>query len=100
MLMHIRHGQLRWEQTVAPAERLARFGVPVSRALSRDLQAGASLLGDREMRRIFAKATGATVTEGDSWVQADLAGTLGVIRQRGGGEFFQAALARTLSDQV
>ena len=47
--MHIRHGQLRWEQAVAPAERLARFGVPVSRALSRDLQAGASLVGaDRE----------------------------------------------------
>ena len=32
-LMHVRHGQLRWEATVAPAERLARFGVPVSRAL-------------------------------------------------------------------
>ena len=38
-LMHIRHGQMRWQQIVAPAERLARFGVPVSRALSRDLQA-------------------------------------------------------------
>jgi gamma-glutamyltranspeptidase / glutathione hydrolase len=100
-LMHVRHGQLRWEQTVAPAERLARFGVPVSRALSRDLQAGASLLGaDREMRRIFAKGTGGIVTEGDSWVQTDLAGTLGAIRQRGGGEFFQGALARTLSEQV
>jgi gamma-glutamyltranspeptidase/glutathione hydrolase len=38
-LMHVRHGQLRWEQVVAPAERLARLGVPVSRALSRDLRA-------------------------------------------------------------
>ena len=37
MLMHIRHGQLRWEQMVSPAERLARFGVPVSRALSRGI---------------------------------------------------------------
>ena len=78
-LMHIRHGQLRWEQTVAPAERLARFGVPVSRALSRDLQAGAALLGaDRETRRIFGKGGGTAVTEGDTLVQADLAGTLGV----------------------
>jgi gamma-glutamyltranspeptidase/glutathione hydrolase len=100
-LMHIRHGQLRWEQVVAPAERLARFGVPVSRALSRDLQAGASLLGnDRETRRIFAKGAGGMVTEGDVWTQSDLAGTLGAIRQRGGGEFFQGALARTLSEQV
>ena len=101
MLMHIRHGQLRWEQTVAPAERLARFGVPVSRALSRDLQAGAAVLGnDRETRRVFGKGSGGTLTEGDIWTQGDLAGTLGAIRQRGGGEFFQGALARTLSEQV
>jgi len=31
--MHIRHGQLRWEQVVAPAERMARFGVPVTHAV-------------------------------------------------------------------
>ena len=49
-LMHVRHGQLRWEATVAPAERLARFGVPVSRALSRDLQtSGAMLDGGRAL---------------------------------------------------
>lgn len=100
-LMHIRHGSLRWEQLVAPAERLARFGVPVSRALARDLQAGASLLGaDREARRIYGKGTGRAVTEGDTWTQGDLAGTLGVLRQYGGGEFFQGALARQLSDQI
>lgn len=99
-LMHIRHGQLRWEQTVAPAERMARFGVPVSRALSRDLQAGSSLLvADREARRIFGKG-GGVIGEGDIWVQGDLAGTLGSIRQRGGGEFFQGSLARTLSEQI
>jgi gamma-glutamyltranspeptidase/glutathione hydrolase len=102
MLMHIRYGQARWEQTVAGAERLARFGVPVSRALSRDLQVGAALLGtDRETRRIFSKGgAGTAVTEGDTWAQVDLAGTLGAIRQRGGSEFFQGALARTLSDQI
>ncbi|MBX9945028.1 MAG: gamma-glutamyltransferase family protein, partial [Reyranella sp.] len=100
-LMHVRHGQLRWEQTVASAERLARFGTPVSRALSRDFQAGGSLLGsDRETRRIFAKGGAGTPAEGENLVQADLAGTLGVIRSRGGVEFFQGTLARTLSDQI
>src|SRR5437660_9506514 len=64
-LMHIRHGQTRWEFDVAGAERLARSGVPVSTALSRDLQAGATLLGaDRETRRIFGKGTGVAVTAG------------------------------------
>jgi gamma-glutamyltranspeptidase / glutathione hydrolase len=100
-LMNIRHGSMRWEQLVAPAERLARFGVPVSRALARDLQSGASLLGsDREARRIFGKGTGTAVTEGDTWTQSDLAGTLGTIRQYGGGEFFQGRSARLFSDQI
>ncbi|MDP2331149.1 MAG: gamma-glutamyltransferase [Reyranella sp.] len=100
-LMHVRHGQVRWEQVVSPGERLARFGVPVSRALSRDLQAGgAALASDSGALRVFGKAGGAMVSEGDHWVQAELAGTLGTIRARGGVEFFQGALARTLSDQV
>jgi gamma-glutamyltranspeptidase / glutathione hydrolase len=100
-LMQIRHGQLRWEQIVAPAERLARFGVPVSRALSRDLQVAAATLGtEREARRIFTRSGGGTLVEGDSLIQPDLASTLGSIRQRGGGDFFQGPLARTLSDQI
>ncbi|NQW52472.1 MAG: gamma-glutamyltransferase [Rhodospirillales bacterium] len=95
-LMHVRHGQLRWEQTVSPAERLARFGFQVSRALARDLQAGNALLGaDAEARRIFG-----TVSEGTLLTQPELAAVLGGIRQRGGAEFFQGALARTFSEQV
>lgn len=96
-LMHVRHGQGRWEQSLSAAERLARFGVPVSRALARDLQAGGALLGaDREARRIF----GGALAEGTNLVQPELAGTLGVIRSRGGVDFFQGTFARTLADQV
>ena len=80
-LMHIRHGQARWEMLVAPAERYARSGVPVSRALSRDLQVGATSLGaDAEARRVFGRGTGTAVTEGDIWAPLDLASTLGVLR--------------------
>ncbi len=97
-LMHVRHGSLRWEQVVAPAERLARFGVPVSRALARDLQAGGAVLaGDREARRILG---GGALAEGSTLTQPELAGALGAIRQRGGAEFFQGPLARTMSEQV
>jgi gamma-glutamyltranspeptidase/glutathione hydrolase len=100
-LMHIRHGQAHWEFDLAPAERMARTGVPVSRALSRDLQAGAASLGaDREARRIFGKGTGTAITEGDTWAPTDLAGTLGAIRVKGGVDFFQGALARLLSEEV
>jgi gamma-glutamyltranspeptidase / glutathione hydrolase len=100
-LMHTRHGQVPWQAVVAPAERLARLGVPVSRALSRDLQVGAAALGaDSEARRIFGRGTGSAVTEGDNFIQTELAATLGSIRQRGGGDFFSGSLARVISDQV
>jgi len=100
-LMHIRHGKLHWEQILAPAERMARAGVPVSRALSRDLRAaGGSLGGDGELRRVLTRGAGTPISEGDNWSQTDLAATLGVIRQRGGGDFFAGNLARLISDEV
>src|SRR5262245_26291321 len=73
-LMHVRHGQLRWEQAVAPAERLARSGVPVSRALSRDLQAAGGVVAGKA-GRVFTNKGGGMLTEGDLWIQADLAST-------------------------
>ncbi len=92
-LMHVRHGQLRWEATVAPAERLARFGVPVSRALGRDLQTSGAMLGGRAFG-------GGALAEGSTLTQPELASTLGAIRQRGGADFFQGQLARTMSEQM
>jgi gamma-glutamyltranspeptidase/glutathione hydrolase len=99
-LMHIRHGKLRWEQVLAPAERLARVGFPVPRALSRDLQVGAASLIGSETRRIFGKGTGTAITEGDIWSETDLAATIGVLRQRGGQDFFSGNFARLLSTQI
>jgi gamma-glutamyltranspeptidase/glutathione hydrolase len=100
-LMHARHGSVPWPAVVAPAERLARLGVPVSRALSRDLQVGAVALGaDSEARRVFGRGTGTAVTEGDNFIQTDLAATLGILRQRGGTDLSMGSLARVVSDQV
>jgi len=95
-LMHIRHGLARWEMDVAPAEKLARFGFPVSRALARDLR---SAQLDGEARRVLTR-NGAPLGEGDTLVENDLAATLGVIRQRGAADFFQGNLARVMSEQV
>jgi gamma-glutamyltranspeptidase/glutathione hydrolase len=100
-LMHIRHGRLQWAQLLSPAERFARGGFPVPRALSRDLQVGATALGaDSEARRIYGKGSGTAVTEGDIWAQTDLAATIAVLRQRGGQDFFTGTFARLLSTQI
>lgn len=97
-LMQIRHGQARWALDIAPSEKLASFGVPVSSALARDLAAGgASLSG--EARRVFASKD-ALLNQGDKLVQSDLAATLAAVRREGGVDFFQGGFARRLSDQV
>lgn len=100
-LLHARHGRARWELLVGNGERLARFGAPVSRVLSRDLQVGARLIGaDPEARRIYDKGGGVAVTEGDVFRQGDLGATLGIIKARGGGDLYQGPLARQLSASV
>ncbi|WP_445679456.1 gamma-glutamyltransferase [Radicibacter daui] len=76
-------GQLRWEATVSPAERLARFGHRLTRAEAQDL----SILGPNGFplsgwKGKTAKDEGAVVQ------QLELATLLGQIRARGGGFFY------------
>jgi gamma-glutamyltranspeptidase/glutathione hydrolase len=97
-LMQIRHGQARWELDIAPSEKLASFGVPVSRALARDLAAGGASLSD-EARRVFTR-NGVALGQGDNLVQSDLAATLAAIRRGNGVDFFQGNFARRLSEQI
>jgi gamma-glutamyltranspeptidase / glutathione hydrolase len=99
VLMQSRHGRARWEMDVAAGEKLARFGVPVSRALARDLRASSGLLDDGAARHVFTK-DGVPLSEGDNLVQTDLASTLGTVRQGGGVNFFQGNFTRVLSEQV
>ena len=65
-LMHCGMARCAWEAVVAPAERLARFGVPVSRALSRDLQSGAARSARPRSPPDLRPGTGTAVTEGDT----------------------------------
>ncbi len=88
-IMQGRYGRSRWEQVVAPAEGLARFGTPVSRALARELaDASGIIAASPELARIYQR-NGAPVREGDQLVQPDLANTLAVLRSRGGKEFHE-----------
>ncbi len=57
--LQARYGKLRWEQIVAPAENMARFGVPLSRALARDLARTSTAISG---------PTGNSLAEGDAMV--------------------------------
>lgn len=99
--LHARYGQLRWEQLVLPAERLARFGVRVPRVVTKILaRSGKSAIKDRRGRAIFFDAAGTPLVEGGVLRQVDLAATLGRIRIVGPGDFYTGPLARKFVDGV
>lgn len=97
--LHARLGRLPFEQVIAPAEQLARFGTPMSRALARDLAVVATpLFADPNARARFARPDGAPLDEGDLLVQPELANLIGLIRSQGVGDLYQGGLARRLAE--
>ena len=100
--LQARYGKLLWGQLLQPAENLARFGHPVSRAFAHDLQlAGAGILADPGARAMFtAKATGQLAGETQSIEQLDLAATLGLLRAKGVGPLYTGRFAKTFVQGV
>ena len=95
-LLHARYGSQPFESLVSSVEQIARFGVPVSRALVNDLKLVAGpLLADPGARAVFSQ-DGVPLSEGQILRQPDLGGTLAQIRVAGVGDFYQGALARRI----
>ncbi len=100
-LVHTRYGRLNWEQVIAPAERLARFGYTVSRAFATELTPVAdALFQDSNAAQVFRRPDGKPFSEGDVIIQSELAATLARLRLRGAGEFYLGAGAEALSDAI
>lgn len=95
-LLHARYGNRPFETLVSAAEQLARFGVPVSRALAKDLAlVSGPLLADPVARSIFS-VNGTLLTEGQTLRQPDLSGTLAQLRVAGIGDLYAGGLARRI----
>jgi len=98
-LLQARYGHRPFESLVVPAERLARFGVPTSKALAADLAVVAgALMADPGASAVFSR-NGVPLREGDPLVQLDLAATLSQLRVSGVGDLYQGNLARRLEQQ-
>ena len=64
--LHARHGLSSWPSLVIPAENLARFGHPISRAFARDIARAAEIIrADPELSRIFRASSGGLPVEGN-----------------------------------
>ncbi|MBT4890997.1 MAG: gamma-glutamyltransferase [Rhodospirillales bacterium] len=100
--LHAKYGFLRWEQLVAPAANLARFGTPVSRALSHDLMAAHdALAADSAFSEIFeGNQSGKLISEGGMLTQLDLSTILSVLSSNGPGDFYNGKTSIHLVDAV
>jgi gamma-glutamyltranspeptidase/glutathione hydrolase len=92
-LLHARYGSRPFESLVSSAEQLARFGVPASRALVRDLTlVSGPLLADPGARAVFSQ-DGVPLTEGQILRQPDLSATMAQLRVSGVGDMYQGGVA-------
>jgi gamma-glutamyltranspeptidase/glutathione hydrolase len=96
--LHARYGKRPFETLIAPAEQMARFGSPASRAFVRDLGVVAGpLAGDPGARAVFFR-NGQPLAEGATLSQPDLGATLTQLRVSGVGDLYQGALAHRLEE--
>ncbi len=95
-LLSARYGTLPFESLVSSAEQLARFGVPVSRALARDLNVVAGPLSADPAARATFSLNGVPLTEGQTLRQPDLGATLAQIRVSGVGDMYLGSLAQRI----
>lgn len=94
--LHARYGDMDWRTVLSPAERIARFGKPLTRASARALESGGGvLLSHWDARRIFAP-TGAVPGEGATLLQTDLADTIAALRLNGATAMYSGTLADRL----
>jgi gamma-glutamyltranspeptidase / glutathione hydrolase len=95
-LLHARYGRTPFETMLSSAEQMARFGIPASRALAKDIAlVSGPLLADPGARAIFSQ-DGVPLAEGQTLRQPDLGGTLAQLRVVGVGDMYQGGLARRI----
>lgn len=99
--IHKRYGKLSWEQTLAPAIRLAQDGFPVYPHLVDAIKDRAGVLKqDKEAARTFFLSNGDVPHVGYLLKQTELASTLKLIAQHGDSGFYGGSVARKIVQSV
>lgn len=93
-------GRLALSELIAPAEKLARTGIPVTGGLADSLPRAAGLLGRWPSSRAIFFRGDAPLPRGDTLVQADLADTLNAVAARGADAFYTGPVAERIAAAV
>jgi gamma-glutamyltranspeptidase/glutathione hydrolase len=97
-LLSARYGTRPFGPLLTPAQQAADGGLPISRALARDLvQVQGPLLSDPGAAAIFAPG-GQPLGEGGRLIQTDLAATLLQLSRAGVGDLYQGLLAQRFAE--
>lgn len=101
-MLHSRYGRLRWGQIVSPAETLARFGFPASRALIRSVNANRSKLAgaDEWLKSSLLGRQGEGLEEGQNLTFVELAATLSRLRTKGVSDIYGGESGRMLVEDM
>lgn len=92
--LHARHGVKPLGELIIQAERLARFGAPVSRAFAQELaEDGAAVANDPAAAALY-RPGGRPAAQGAELSQVALAATLSRLRSEGVGTLYSGALSR------
>lgn len=98
--LQARYGNLDWRTVLAPAEEIARFGEPLTRASASAYAAGGEkLYAQSESRAIFS-SQGGLPREGSIFKQSNLADVLADIRVNGAMSMYSGGLADKLVKAV
>ncbi|MBL8707874.1 MAG: gamma-glutamyltransferase [Rhodospirillaceae bacterium] len=99
--LNARYGRLQFAALVGPAEVLATGGLPVSKALTSDLQQYGHLLSqDPKIHNVFHRLDGAMLGDGDNLRQTELGASLGQIRAQGVNAFYSGLLGQKLAENA
>ncbi|MBO6576264.1 MAG: gamma-glutamyltransferase [Rhodothermales bacterium] len=101
-LAHERLGSLPWADLVAPAEQLAREGIPMTRYMEGFMNRMARTTEDMyaASRASFLKDGTTPYAPGENWQQPDLAETLRRIKEGGRDGFYKGETARLLAEYM
>ena len=93
-------GRFTLADLIAPAEKLAREGIPVESGLADSLPRAAGLLGRWPSSRKIFFAGERPLQRGERLIQADLADTLGAIAKNGADAFHTGPIAERIAAAV
>jgi gamma-glutamyltranspeptidase / glutathione hydrolase len=100
---HEKFGKLPWKDLVAPSIKLAKEGFPIDKVLADDLARVTKQMREAKYdstAKLFEKADGSALAEGDKLVQADLAKVLEAVAKDGPKAFYEGKLADNMAKEV